>query len=131
MAPRGVSLEMHLANKTEMKASLHWLVLVKSPRPCPPEWILSQRCFSKEHHVRQRRRKGKVFRGTASYAHREIFQKYPSASWYSVQVYDKTSLAFSMAVLSTGGKGLWNYRVPFLTRKRSSYCWPQRHAEPP
>jgi hypothetical protein len=50
----------------------------------------------------------KSFRGTARYAHRSIFRKYPQEKWISEPSFDNTSLAFSMAGLLNGGKSLWN-----------------------
>ena len=55
----------------------------------------------------------KGFRGTASYAHRAIFRKYPSTEWVSKPEFDKTSLAFSMAAMSTDGmQELWKSFQP-------------------
>lgn len=39
----------------------------------------------------------KGFRGTACFAHRSIFAKYPSVAWNSKSLYDYTSLALRMA----------------------------------
>jgi serine/threonine protein kinase len=61
----------------------------------------------------------KGFRGTASYAHRDIFQKFPHFSWKPTPKFDRTSLAFSMAALSNGGKRLWNsYQPARLDKER-------------
>jgi serine/threonine protein kinase len=69
----------------------------------------------------------KGFRGTASYyAHRVIFQMYPYVSWKPAPEYDRTSLAFSMAALSNGGKRLWNSYQPANldnARKVASKLW--------
>jgi hypothetical protein len=53
------------------------------------------------------------FRGTAQFAHRSIFRKYPREKWCSKEEYDNTGLAFSMAKLSAIMKPLWRSFQPF------------------
>jgi serine/threonine protein kinase len=53
------------------------------------------------------------FRGTTIYAHHSIFTQYPNKTWCPKSEYDFTSLAFSMAVLSNGGKCTWKPATPF------------------
>jgi len=51
--------------------------------------------------------------GTPRYAHRDVFGKYPSKQWQAKPLYDKSSLAYSMADLSRNGQHLWKSFQPF------------------
>jgi hypothetical protein len=63
----------------------------------------------------------KGFRGTARYAHRSIFYKYPRKVWVSDAAFDCSSLAFSMAALSSQGKAPWSSFQPISSIKESQY----------
>jgi hypothetical protein len=72
----------------------------------------------------------KGFYGTTLYAHSYIFGMYPRTSWESKPEYDYTSLALSMAVLSKGGKCPWKQFDPLdliefecWVRERSRTAW--------
>lgn len=86
----------------------------------------------------------KGFRGTASFTHSSIFDRYPNNKWRDQmprEQFDMTSLAYSMAVISNGGKQLWKSFQPcdFTTKggelrkadfkswvsKRSTRAWSQ------
>lgn len=54
----------------------------------------------------------KGFHGTPRYAHRAIFRMYPGRKWSPKPEYDNSSLAFSMAVLPNQGKYLWKSFQP-------------------
>ena len=53
------------------------------------------------------------FRGTVLYVHRFIFAQYPGEKWTPETDHDLASLAFSIAVLSNGGKCPWKYVKPY------------------
>jgi hypothetical protein len=134
MKPRGVSLEMHLANMTEGKEKDNALIKFGDQLSAALEFIHANGYYHNDVSPKNIMfgRTGttegaflidfglasevgkfiKGFRGTASYAHREIFQKYPYVSWQPKSKFDRTSLAFSMAALSNGGKRLWNSYQP-------------------
>jgi hypothetical protein len=75
----------------------------------------------------------KGFRGTPHYAHRAVLLKHLSETWTPEKAHDKSSLAFSMAVLSKHGKDLWKSFQPLnaelnedlkaWAEERSSVAW--------
>ena len=153
LAPRGISVEMHLAqNDGNGKDKL--LAIGKDlmsalgfihgkgyhHNDVSPKNILFDPIKGKAFLIdfglaSSHSRKIKGFRGTPRYVHRAIFPSYPSREWKPMPVYDKSSLALSMAVLSNQGKDLWKSFQPFdiadprnAGRKEDFYSWADKRS---
>ncbi len=136
LAPRGISVEMHLARSDDKKRALHAigkdisaaLDFIHSRgfthNDVSPKNILFNELqqepflidFGLAKHVSVTI---KGFCGTHRYAHPAVFSNYPQKPWKAEPLYDKSSLAFSMVVLSNNGNHLWKSFQPFDMTKNA------------
>ena len=151
MEPRGISIEMELAQMTEGESQQTRLVSIGKElvhalsfihekgfhhHDVSPKNIMFNSSTGKTFLIdfglaAKKNEKLYGFYGTTLYAHSSIFRMYPRKPWTSMPEYDYTSLALSMAVLSENGRKCpWKQFSPketdgfdYWKRERSNTAW--------